>query len=294
MKPTQLHSIVFSPTGTSQKIAAAISGGLARAGSAGLPDAGIEPDNTEKSLPVVTVDLTHTAAPEQTLPADTIALFAVPVYGGHVAPTALERMRELHGRGTPAVLAVVYGNRAFDGALRELAAFVTERGFAPVAAGAFVGEHSYSTSATPIAAGRPDAEDLAQAEAFGQAVGGKMAAGTLALIDAARLKTPRTPFLSQLRFIRFVLGYRRRQKRRPVVLLPQGDAASCTHCGHCAEVCPTQAIAPGDELRTDPARCIRCNACVKACPAGSRTFPAPFAATLSRNFARRKPPVVLL
>lgn len=294
MKPTQLHTIVFSPTGTSQKIAASIADGLARAGSAGLPSAGIAPDNAEKSLPIGAVDLTHAAAPEQTLPADTVALFAVPVYGGHVAPTALERMRELRGRGTPAVLAVVYGNRAFDGALRELAAFVTERGFIPLAAGAFVGEHSYSTSATPIAAGRPDAEDLAAAEAFGEAAGSKMAAGTPAPIDAARLKTPRSPLLSQLRFIRFVLGYRRRQKRRPVVLLPAGDAASCTRCGHCAEVCPTQAITPGDELRTDPARCIRCNACVKVCPAGSRTFPAPFAAALSRNFARRKPPVVLL
>lgn len=45
----------------------------------------------------------------------------------------------------------------------------------PVAAGAFVGEHSYSTPATPIAQGRPDARDLIAATAFGAQVREKLA-----------------------------------------------------------------------------------------------------------------------
>ena len=97
-----------------------------------------------------------------------------------------------------------------------------------------------------------------------------------------------------LRFIRFVAGYRRRQKRNPVVLLPEGDAARCTQCGRCVALCPTQAIARGDELPPDPARCIRCCACVKGCAFGARTFRTPFAAALARNFVRQKPPVTLL
>ncbi|MDE5691463.1 MAG: 4Fe-4S binding protein, partial [Alistipes sp.] len=56
----------------------------------------------------------------------------------------------------------------------------------------------------------------------------------------------------------------------------------------------TQAIAPGDELHTDPQRCIRCCACVKGCPTGARSYETPFAAALSRNFSLRKPPVALL
>ena len=52
---------------------------------------------------------------------------------------------------TPAVIVVVYGNRAFEDALLELFQLVKEAGFIPVAAGAFIGEHSYSTAATPIA-----------------------------------------------------------------------------------------------------------------------------------------------
>ena len=199
----------------------------------------------------------------------------------------------------------------------------------PVAAGAFVGEHSYSTPETPIAQGRPDARDLTAATAFGAQVREKLAktepspgknpetasdtaattratqtgsmdaakapaTGALVPIDPAKLREPRTPLLPKLRFIRFVLGYRRRQKRHPVVLLPEGDAARCTQCGRCVALCPTQAIARGDELHTDPARCIRCCACVKGCAFGARAFRTPFAAALARNFVRQKPPVTLL
>ena len=236
----------------------------------------------------------HAAGKPPVLPADAAAVFAVPVYGGRVAPAALERLQEIRGEGTPAVVLAVYGNRAFGTAVAQLAAFVAERGFVPVAAGAFVGEHSYSTPGTPIAEGRPDTQDLAEAAAFGARIGRKLAHGETGPIDAAKLREPHTPLLSKLRFIRFVLGYRRRQKRTPAVLLPAGDAARCTQCGRCVALCPTQAIARGDELHTDPTRCIRCCACVKGCAFGARTFETPFAAVLSRNFARRKPPVTIM
>ena len=332
MKTTNIHTLFFSPTGTSEKTAAAVARGMSRnngaakdatpaadgtlnrrtgdentahtaaannaAEAASLPEAGKEAktgtETETGTLPVTAVDLTHTAGKPLTLPADTAAIFAVPVYGGHVAPVALERLQGIRGTGTPAVVLAVYGNRAFGTAAAELAAFVAQRGFVPVAAAAFVGEHSYSTPDTPIAPGRPDAGDIAAAEAFGAQVREKLAQDTLVPVDAAKLRAPRTPLLSQLRFIRFVLGYRKRQKRTPVVLLPKGDAGRCTQCGRCVAICPTQAITRGDELHTDPARCIRCCACVKGCTFGARTFETPFAAVLARNFARRKPPVTLL
>lgn len=362
MKTTSIYTLFFSPTGTSRKIAAAVAQGMtetegtateesaghnadaAQAPSSGQvpgagPAAAAAPEpaagngGETKSMhgePTVTaIDLTHPAGYPAPLPGEAVAIFAVPVYGGHVAPAALERLREIRGEGTPAIVLAVYGNRSFGTAVAELASFVAERGFVPVAAGAFVGEHSYSTPETPIAQGRPDAQDLAAATAFGAQVREKLAktgsspgrnpetasdtaattrttqtdsmdaakapaTGALVPIDPAKLREPRTPLLPKLRFIRFVLGYRRRQKRNPVVLLPEGDAARCTQCGRCVALCPTQAIARGDELHTDPARCIRCCACVKGCAFGARTFRTPFAAALARNFARRKPPVTLL
>ena len=284
MKPETVCTVVFSPTGTSKKIAAAVARGVAsRAG-----------EDPAEAAALKTIDLTHTAPQSATLPADTVAVIAAPVYGGHVAPTAVKRLETLRGAGTPAVIIAVYGNRAFEKAAAELAELAARQGFVPVAAAAFVGEHSYSTDANPIAAGRPDAQDLAAAAAFGIAVRKKLDAGDLAPIDARKLKDVRTPLLPMLRFIRFVVGYRRRQKKNPVVFLPAGNADRCTHCGRCAAICPTQAIARGDEAYTDPARCIRCCACVKGCPVGARTFDTPFAAALARSFTRRKPPVIHL
>lgn len=278
-----IRSIFFSPTGTSKKIAEAITRGVAA-----------PTDESTLALTVQTLDLTHTAGPETTLSAETVAVIAAPVYGGRIAPVAMKRLAGIRGSGGPAVVVALYGNRAFEHAVVELAGLVSRQGFVPVAAAAFVGEHSYSTPETPIAAGRPDAQDLTAAEAFGRAIRQKIDAGACSPVDAAQLKERRAPSLSTLRFIRFVLKYRHQQKRHPVVYLPECDAERCTLCGRCAAICPVGAISRGDETRTDPARCIRCCACVKGCPVGARTFHTPFAEALSRNFFRRKEPVTLL
>ena len=68
-----------------------------------------------------------------------------------------------------------------------------------MAAAAFVGEHSYSTPETPVAAGRPDAQDLARAAEFGAAVRKKLAAGTPAPVDAAKMKDVHTPLVPMRR-----------------------------------------------------------------------------------------------
>lgn len=275
MKPTTVFTVCFSPTGTSKKTAAAVAQGFPGAEQ-------------------VQIDLTQAVAPAPALSKECVAVFAVPVYGGHAAPLAIKRLQEIRGEGTPAVVLAVFGNRAFGGAVRELADFVTERGFVPVAAGAFVGEHAYSTPQTPIAAGRPDAADHETAVRFGKRIAAKLAGGNLSAVDTTRLREPRTPLWPLLRFIAFVVGYRRGQKKHPVVLLPVCDDKRCTHCGRCVRVCPSQAIAQGDEQHSDAARCIRCCACVKGCPNGARTFTTPFAEALARNFRRRKPPVTIV
>ena len=163
MNPTAVYTVVFSPTGTSRKIAAAVAQGAARhdgssnaaANTAAGADAGTNAVAGSAAKAFTTINLTHAAGKSVTLSADAAAVFAVPVYGGRVAPAALERLREIRGEGTPAVVLAVYGNRAFGTAVAQLAAFVAERGFVPVAAGAFVGEHSYSTpGAGPRRSGR--------------------------------------------------------------------------------------------------------------------------------------------
>ena len=169
MKTTSIYTLFFSPTGTSRRIAAAVAQGMAgtkgRATRASAgdntapePPAGQTPEaGTAAAAPepaagnrgetasvhgapaVTAIDLTYPAGQPAPLPAGAVAIFAVPVYGRHVAPAALERLREIRGEGTPAIVLAVYGNRSFGTAVAELASFVAERGFVPVAAGAFIG-----------------------------------------------------------------------------------------------------------------------------------------------------------
>ena len=87
---------------------------------------------------------------------DSITIIAVPVYAGRVAPIALQRLRRLRGNNAPAILITVYGNRDYEDALVELRDETIQLGFTPLAAGAFIGEHSYSRPNMPIAEGRPD------------------------------------------------------------------------------------------------------------------------------------------
>nr|AGS54031.1 ferredoxin [uncultured bacterium contig00048] len=42
---------------------------------------------------------------------------------------------------------------------------------------------------------------------------------------------------------------------------------SCVSCGVCAEVCPVEAINPGDaKYEIDPESCIDCGSCASECP----------------------------
>ena len=108
------YAIYFSPTRTSERIARAIARGT------GADE-------------VIDVDLTHDAS-RVTLPASALAVIAIPVYGGHLPPLAAERLRGLQGSGTPAVAVVVYGNRAYENALTELAALAGAAGLNVIAA----------------------------------------------------------------------------------------------------------------------------------------------------------------
>lgn len=67
------------------------------------------------------------------------------------------------GGGAAAVAVVLYGNRGYDDALKELCEVLSGNGFCPAAAAAMVGEHAFAPA---LAHGRPDAEDIAAAEAF--------------------------------------------------------------------------------------------------------------------------------
>lgn len=272
-----LYNTFFSPTGTSEKIAKAIAQEIAAA-------LGVE---------LVSIDVTTEVRGGIEAGAEDLVILAAPVYGGHMAPIAKSRMDIIQGNGARCVLVCVYGNRAFEHALADMAEFARDHGLRPIAATAFVGEHSYSTAKNPIAAGRPDAEDLSIAAEFGRKIATKISDGTTTEIDAASARDIPSPEQSLANFKEFVMGYAARQKSAPAKLLPEVDEAICTGCGLCISVCPTGAIAE-DCHTVDPTKCIKCCACVKSCPEGARSLHSPFAPVLSANFSLRKAPVCIL
>ena len=260
-----IHTLSFSPTGTSKKVAQGIAQGT-----------GYEH--------ICHTDMTFHAPAAKAYGTGDLVIVAVPVYGGHVAPAAMQRMEGLQGNGSLAVAVVVYGNRHYEHALEELADFLVARGFRLIGAGTFIGEHSYSTPATPIAVGRPDTEDMACAMRFGEGIARKLSSAQPDdIVDARQIEQPEQDAQVMMQFKQTVMGWMKDGMQMPSA--PLVDEALCTHCDACANLCPTGA-AIGN--KTDAGKCIKCCACVKGCPAGARSFPTPFAPLLAKNFSQRK------
>ena len=176
---------------------------------------------------------------------DEVVVLGVPVYYGRV-PEVAGLLDGLTGDNTPAVLAAVYGNRAIDDALVELADLCAARGFRPVAAGEFIAPHTFSAK---VGAGRPDEADRETARKLGRA-----ALDKLARSDWAEPDLP---------------GNRPYRTFQVAPFYPEGDSR-CVQCGACVRACPVEAISTQDPRQTDSERCLRCLACVHACPTQSR------------------------
>lgn len=240
MKIESVLTITFSPTGTTRRTVSAIAAGLGQG----------DPDNYDMTLPGASLpDFSNFDKP--------LTIIGIPVHAGRVPPVAVERLRVMGagwGKSVPAVLVVTYGNRHYDDALIELKDIALELGFVPVAGGAFIGEHSFSSKDLPVAAGRPDDADLAKASAFGAEVANYLDSLT-SVSSAPDLEVPGNR------------PYRDGWSQPP--MSPATDAKTCENCGTCADACPVGAISD-DGLETDAEACIMCAACVRVCPTGAR------------------------
>lgn len=118
------------------------------------------------ALPVRELDYTLPPAREQNYAfgEGDLIFWGSPTYAGRLPNVLLPFLRgHFTGGGAAAVAVVLYGNRGYDDALKELCEVLSGNGFCPAAAAAMVGEHAFAPA---LAHGRPDAEDIAAAEAF--------------------------------------------------------------------------------------------------------------------------------
>lgn len=227
-----IHLIFFSPTRTTRTTLEAIATG------------------TGCTMGTV-LDLTRVAPTEHTrFGTDDLVLIGMPVYAGRLPALAVDRFQEIKGQGVDVVPIVVYGNRHYDDALIELYDLCREQNFRPIAAGTFLGEHSFSTPALPLSPGRPDAADLEQTAQFGRRL--RHSEQSLEEVPGNR------PYKEQM---------------QPTGSATSVNAAVCTQCGMCIALCPTGGMhLTTTAAEADPDHCIWCMACERYCPKNARSI----------------------
>ncbi len=275
---TTIRVLTFSPTGTSQTIADGIVQELISSLNMHIGQRTMAIEYIPLTTPndVEGVDIPYSP--------NTLYICACPVYSGRIAPLAMERLKALNLQGiedytdnpTPVVPIVVYGNRAYDDALIELSDFFEAMDFIPIAGAAFIAEHSFSNESMPIAAHRPDQEDMNKIKNFAQGIAQQLLSATPLVSIASVLKGNRpykTPSTSH-------------------ALAPTVNHALCTECGACVEVCPSGAIKSPFEV--DATTCIKCCACIKQCPEEARTLNTPVRKKLFDLCQVRQEPEIFL
>ena len=214
---------------------------------------------------------------------DTLVLIGAPVYGGRLQKDAALYFKSIRSSGSMAVLVVLYGNREVEDALLELKDIAVEDGFFPLAAGTFIGEHSFATAQYPIALNRPDEKDRNKAVLFGKQI------AELLIRNENPLNLPPVDVPGDF-------PYKERLALGPLHFIDVGDA--CDGCGICLSVCPENAIDETDTYATIEKKCIYCCACIKACPLDARIMiDSPImekAEWLNENCTRRKDPRTFL
>ena len=247
MKTKEISTLFFSATGTTKKIVTGIAEELS--------------GNVTGETAVKEINFTLPEARKQAVAfgREDIVVAGVPVYAGRVPNVLLKYLKSIAGNGALAIAVVVYGNRDYDDALIELRDLLDADGFRVVAGGAFIGEHSFSST---LGQNRPDEKDLAATVDFASRIYKKIEAP--GEIPGVAVKGNR-PYRDY---------YKPKNKNgQPVDIrkVTPKTNTDCFDCKLCASICPMGSI-DAEDVSKITGICIKCCACIKNCPVGAKYF----------------------
>ena len=249
MTQNTIHTLYFSPTGTTQKVVTTIANQLSELLKCDV----VEHDFT----------LPQARAQQYIFDSNDLVVVGVPVYAGRVPNVLLKFLNTIEGGNALSVAVTVFGNRNFDDALVELRDLLNAHNFRTIAAGAFVGEHSFSTT---LAAGRPDEEDLETIRQFANDINSKLVSNS-----------PTTNFLIEgtpFPYSGYFQPQTAEQKSFDIRKVKPITTNSCTLCNTCVNVCPMGSIDSNNPANV-VGICIKCGACIKKCPQHAKQFTDP-------------------
>jgi ferredoxin len=245
----KVSGVWFSPTGTTEKTVSSIIESIQK--------------NLKNDCELNKISLTHPRERKDSFvyKSDDIVVFGVPVYAGRVPNILLKYLDTLKGNKAIGIPVVLYGNRNYDDALVELADIMTEKGFKVVAAGAFIGEHSFSKI---LAEKRPDEDDMGKAKDFGLEISNKIKDIDIDIDVELKIKgnKPYRPYYRPRGIDGEFYDFRK--------IKPKTNDR-CIDCKICVSLCPVGSI-DLDDVSKFNGICIKCGACIKGCPVGAKYY----------------------
>ena len=234
-------------------------------------------------LPVRELDYSRPEAREKSycFTQTDLVFWGSPTYAGRLPNVLLPFLRgNFTGGGAAAVAVVLYGNRSYDDALKELCEVLAGNGFLAAAGAAVTAEHAFAPA---LAHGRPNGEDRAAAAEFARKT-------ALTLREREHPIPVTVPGREPIGAYYTPLGLDG-EPARFLKAKPKTDPEQCTRCGLCAAVCPMGSI-PREEPTECTGICIKCQGCIRECPAGAKYFDdeafLSHRAMLEQNYIRRR------
>ena len=178
-----------------------------------------------------------------------LLIVSCPCYGGVAPFPAINKLHNIKGNDTLAIVVAVYGNRATDDELLQLQDTLKERGFRVIAGVEALAEHSLARN---VAKGRPNNNDKDVLKGFAKEI--------TKLIDTKTWNKD------------LVLPGNRPYKEfhgsgtKPIC----SPDNKCIQCHSCYSNCPVDAISEDKPWEQDNDKCISCMHCVSICPTGAR------------------------